>query len=68
LDLYPSHHAVTAYEAAPYPVADPFVRTVPLRELPGVELSPLATLYVPPARPPQPDLEVAERLGLRLHG
>jgi uncharacterized protein YabN with tetrapyrrole methylase and pyrophosphatase domain len=62
--LYPADHEVTLYEASPYPVADPIIRKTRLGELPATELSPLATLYVPPLRRPRPDPAVLERLGL----
>jgi hypothetical protein len=64
LELYPSGHEVTLYEASPYPVADPIVRTTRLAELATTELSPLATLYVPPAERPRPDPAVLDLLGL----
>ena len=63
-ELYPADHEVTLYEASPYPICDPIIRTTLLAELPEAELSPLATLYVPPARRPASDPTVLERLGL----
>jgi hypothetical protein len=61
-ELYPDDHEVTLYEASPYPVADPFVQRLPLAQLATAQLTPVATLYVPPARRPQPDQVVLERL------
>lgn len=63
-ELYQDDQELTLYEASPYPVCDPIVRRMSLAELPGAELSSLATLYVPPARRPEPDPAVLERLGL----
>jgi uncharacterized protein YabN with tetrapyrrole methylase and pyrophosphatase domain len=63
-ELYPEGHEVTLYEASPYPICDATVRTVPLARLHRAELSALATLYVPPARRPEPDPAVLELLGL----
>jgi uncharacterized protein YabN with tetrapyrrole methylase and pyrophosphatase domain len=63
-ELYPHDHEVTLYEASPYPVSDPIVRRTRVVELGATKLSALATLYVPPVRPPRPDPVVLERLGL----
>ncbi len=64
LELYPGDHVVSLYEASPYPIADPIVRQTPLSALGDAEVSPLATLYVPPLRPPRADPDVSARLGL----
>jgi uncharacterized protein YabN with tetrapyrrole methylase and pyrophosphatase domain len=45
---YPRSHDVIVYEAAQLPVCDPIVVRVPLSRLGSVEVSTLATLYVPP--------------------
>lgn len=62
MTLYSPAHEVTLYESSPYPVARPAVLTVSLERLHGVDVTPLATLYVPPARSPRPDLALLERL------
>jgi len=64
LELYPDDHVVSLYEASPYPIADPIVRQTALSALGDADVSPLATLYVPPLRPPRADPEVSARLGL----
>lgn len=46
---YPADHEVVVYEASPYPLAEPLVLRVPLERLPDVEVTPMATLVVPPA-------------------
>ena len=66
LERYPSGHEVTLYECSPYPVSDPIIRTTPLSGLGEMELSRLATLYIPPARSPQPDPAMLKRLGIEL--
>ncbi len=62
---YEADHVVTVYEASPYPIAAPIIEPVALAELPHADLTPLSTLYVPPAAPRPVDRTMAERLGLR---
>jgi uncharacterized protein YabN with tetrapyrrole methylase and pyrophosphatase domain len=64
LELYPGDHGVRLYEASPYPIADPIVRQTALSALGDADVSPLATLYVPPLGPPRADPDVLARLGL----
>lgn len=64
---YPLDHEVIVYEASPYPLGDPLADRVPLGTLPDAALTPLSTLYVPPARSPVVDVELAARLGLSTH-
>jgi hypothetical protein len=52
------------YEASLYPACDPVIRHVPLSELERTEISPMATLYVPPAYERPRDPELAARLGI----
>lgn len=61
---YPLDHETIAYEASPYPVCGPLIRRQPLRELAETEVSGMATLVVPPAATPPPDLTMLDRLGL----
>ena len=49
LEHYAPGHVVTVYEASPYAVAGPVVERLALRDLPQHDVSPLATLVVPPA-------------------
>ena len=62
--FYPPAHETIVYEASPYPVADPSVQRIPLAEVRGAEITPLATLVVPPKRKPRRDLKMVDRLGL----
>jgi hypothetical protein len=57
-------HEVVVYEASPYPIAEPVVDRVRVRDLPSASITPLATLYVPPSARPSVDEAAAERLGL----
>lgn len=66
LHLYPGDHRVVVYEAATLPVFGSRAVPVPLGELAEAELSPMSTLYLPPARPPTPDPEMARRLGITI--
>lgn len=61
---YPPEHQVVLYEASPYAVLPPAIHRLPLKELESTVISPLATLYVPPARAPERDVSAARRLGL----
>jgi hypothetical protein len=62
--VYGTDHEVVVYEASPYPVASAMVERVRVADLPSAPMTPLATLYVPPATAPSVDGEVAVRLGL----
>jgi uncharacterized protein YabN with tetrapyrrole methylase and pyrophosphatase domain len=64
---YPADHEVIVYEASPYPIGGPVADRVPLGELPAAALTPLSTLYIPPATSPVVDVEMAVRLGLSTH-
>jgi uncharacterized protein YabN with tetrapyrrole methylase and pyrophosphatase domain len=64
---YPHDHEVVVYEASPYPVADPVIEPVALGDLPGAALTPLSTLYVPPATVRAFDSATAVRLGFSAH-
>jgi uncharacterized protein YabN with tetrapyrrole methylase and pyrophosphatase domain len=64
---YPREHEVVVYEASPYPIADAVIERVPLDGLPGVALTPLSTLYVPPATVRELDRETAVKLGFSTH-
>ena len=61
---YDDEHAVTLYEASPYPFAEPLIDRLTLGGLVDVQPRPLATLYVPPATERPPDAEMAARLGI----
>jgi uncharacterized protein YabN with tetrapyrrole methylase and pyrophosphatase domain len=63
-DLYPAEHEVTLYECSAYPVSDPIIRTTPLAQLPEADLTPLATLVVPPASRPRPNAAMLARFGI----
>jgi uncharacterized protein YabN with tetrapyrrole methylase and pyrophosphatase domain len=64
LGLYSPEHEVIVYEASPYPGFDPRVLRTPLAELRPEHATAMSTLYVPPARPPELDLRMLDRLGL----
>jgi uncharacterized protein YabN with tetrapyrrole methylase and pyrophosphatase domain len=63
-DEYPPEHETVLYEASLYPVCDPVIRRVALFELGRAEVSPMATLYVPPAQARPPDPAILARLGI----
>lgn len=67
LELYPADHEVVVYEASPFPVAEPVIERLELRALGGADLTPLSTLYVPPATTRSFDPETAALFGLSTH-
>jgi uncharacterized protein YabN with tetrapyrrole methylase and pyrophosphatase domain len=60
---YPPQHEVILYEASVYPVCDPVISRVKLAELAEADISPIATLYVPPL-PKRTSAAMAKRLGV----
>ncbi len=64
LEHYPPAHAVTVYEASPYPGFEALIRTLCLSELAAGHVTPLSTLYLPPRESAQLDLTMLDRLGL----
>lgn len=66
-ELYPDHHEVILYEAAVYPILEPYVARLPLAGLRNADIPPMATLVVPPASTPKPDEGMLVRLGLPRH-
>ena len=63
---YPSDHRVFVYEAAIFPGCAPAINQVMLSQLPQVTLSPVATMYIPPAQATTPDRDMRLRLGLQV--
>lgn len=63
-ERYGPDHEVVLYLASPYPLFDPFVERVRLRDLATTRVPPMATLFVPPLRVPAPDPKMAARLGV----
>jgi hypothetical protein len=61
-ELYGPGHEVVLYEAADYPVGDPLIVRLPVEDLPGARITPMATLYVPRGRGPERDPEMIARL------
>ena len=64
LAYYPGDHEVIAYEASPYPIAQPIIVRAPLAGLADVELRAAMTLVVPPATEGVADPDMARRLEL----
>jgi uncharacterized protein YabN with tetrapyrrole methylase and pyrophosphatase domain len=61
---YPEDHETIVYEAASYPIWQPYIERVPLGTLAGAAIPPMATMIVPPAGRPAPDFAMRDRLGL----
>lgn len=64
LSFYSGDHEVTVYEAATLPVCDAVMRKIPLRSLPSCPVSPISTLFIPPARESKLDAEMLAHLQL----
>jgi Tetrapyrrole (Corrin/Porphyrin) Methylases len=63
-EVYPAAHETIVYEASPYAVCDASVQRLPLADLAGAEVAPMATLVVPPSAKREPDVTMRARLGL----
>jgi uncharacterized protein YabN with tetrapyrrole methylase and pyrophosphatase domain len=59
---YPADHPVTVYEASSFPGVPPIVERATVGDLARADVTPLSTLYVPPAERPRADAEMIERL------
>lgn len=64
LTSYAPQHEVVVYEAANFPACEPRIVRMPLKDLPGCRVTRISTLYVPPARRVERDVDMATRLGL----
>jgi len=60
---YGADHEVLLYEAIPYPVGGPLIERLRLGDLVSAEISPMSTLYVPPAAKPFSDPRMTEMFG-----
>jgi len=66
VELYGEGHEVVVYEASPFPVGDPLIDRVALKDLADAPVSGLATLFVPPTSAPSSDPDILERLADRI--
>lgn len=64
LRFYQPDHIVIVYEASHYPVCEPRMDAVYLKDLPRVEVTGISTLCVPPIEPGALDEEEVKRLGI----
>jgi precorrin-4 methylase len=62
--FYPDDHVVTHYQAAQSVATDPTIQPVPLAELASLPLAVTSTLYVPPLRQRDFDMELAAAVDL----
>jgi len=63
-DFYPADHATVLYEASSYAVCGPVITRQPLGRLASADVTPMATLVVPPLATRPPDPTMLARLGL----
>lgn len=66
LKTFPEDHEVVVYEAASYAINDPVIRSTALKDLPGVEVSLISTLYVPPLKKASYNLKMMENLNMEI--
>ncbi len=64
---YPGDHEVTLYRMAQLPIADASVERIALGRLADAPVHVNSTLYVPRLRSPRLHVEMADRVGYRLH-
>jgi hypothetical protein len=68
LKFYPRTHGATLYEAASLPGFPPRIDPVRIGSLHRAEVTPITTLYVPPAKSARIDRAMMSRLGIREAG
>jgi hypothetical protein len=59
---YDADHDIILYRAVTLPMHRPRIERLALRDLPDAQVDLHDTLVIPPARPPEPDLQVRVRL------
>src|SRR6266540_1266050 len=62
-ERYGSDHEVVLYQASTYPIGGSSINRLRLADLVTADVSPMSTLYVPPAARPASDLGMAEMFG-----
>lgn len=65
-EMYDLEHRVTVYEAALYPTFHPRIEEITLKQLPSTKLSKISTLYIPPKEKAICDMDMLNKLGIRL--
>ncbi|VAW33152.1 Uroporphyrin-III C/tetrapyrrole (Corrin/Porphyrin) methyltransferase, partial [hydrothermal vent metagenome] len=66
LDLYDSEHLVYIYEAAQIQNQASEMQCVPLSDLSGAAVTAVSTLYIPPYKPAQLNINMLQQLGLSI--
>jgi len=66
-EKYPLNHKVIVYEAALYPTFEPRIEEIMLKELIGIKLSKISTLYIPPLEKSAYDMEMLKKLNIDLN-
>ena len=61
---YTPEHSVAIYEAPTLSVFSARIEWLPLAELEHARLTPISTLYIPPLKPADPDMQVLNAMGL----
>jgi uncharacterized protein YabN with tetrapyrrole methylase and pyrophosphatase domain len=64
LEQYPRRHVVTLYEASALPGFPPSIEKVQLGSMHRADVTPVTTMYVPPARRAKLDRKMMARLGI----
>ncbi|WP_157661779.1 SAM-dependent methyltransferase [Burkholderia ubonensis] len=62
--FYGADHEVILYQAAQYPVCEPVIQKVAIRDIVAAKPTGITTLYIPPKTLPATNSEMVSRLGL----
>jgi uncharacterized protein YabN with tetrapyrrole methylase and pyrophosphatase domain len=64
LQRYPADKECYVYEAARYVICDPTIQKTTVEKIANAHITPISTLYIPPAVRSAPDLELVRSLGI----
>lgn len=64
--FYDPDHEVVHYQGSQYPICPSIVETMPLKDLRTAAVTGISTLYIPPQDELKTDIEMAEKLGLKV--
>ncbi len=62
MKAYSPRHKAVVYEASPYPVCDPMIQEVALKDLSNARITTFSTIYIPPKKAAPLDRRMMKRL------
>lgn len=62
--FYSGDHTAVIYEASAYPICEPRIDAIKVKDLPKMAVSGISTLCIPPVQTPASDNEMVELLGM----